>query len=344
MNRRRFTGVVAGAWGLALFAAAGCGRREAAPDGASLEPIRVHVAPVAVATRRATEDAPGTVQSRTRATIEAKVMGRILRLPVAVGDPVREGDLLVELDAGEIRARLDQARARLEQAAREQRRMANLLARQAVTRREYDEAEAAYRVALAAVEEAQSMLRYTSVRAPFGGVVTAKFADVGDLAVPGKPLLVVDDPTALRVEVFVPESLIASAVPGSRFEIRAPALAAALTGTVREVAPAADPATRTFRVKLDLPPDAPVRLGQFVRVAVPSGEVRASRVPASALVRRGQLEMVFVVENGRAVLRLVKSGARVGDEIEILAGLEGGESVIADPPPAIVEGQPVETG
>lgn len=341
MRSLRWVKMLVGIPALVLLAACGShGARTTA--GASLEPARVRVAKAVLASRLSTEDAPGTVRPRTRARLEAKISGRILRLPVEVGDTVEAGDTVVELDAEEIRARLDQARARLDQAARDRRRMENLLKRQAVTRRQYDQAEAAYRVALAAVEEAQTMLQYTAIRAPFSGVITAKLADVGDLALPGKPLLVLDDPRALQVEVFVPESLIDRVALGDPLMVRVPGRKGEITGRVSEVAPAADPATRTFRVKIDLPEDAGIRLGQFVRVAIPAGEVHSVRVPLPAVVRRGQLDLVFVVADGTAVMRLVKTGKRVGETIEVLAGLDGGETVVVDGAASLVDGQPVE--
>jgi len=321
---------------------ASCGGEEAPEREKPLPPARVRVQEDALKKRPAAEEVVGTVRARLRATIEAKLSGRILELPVTAGDRVRKGNLLVRLDAREVQARLEQARARLEQAGRDRRRLANLLKRHAVTRSRYDDAEAAYRVARAAVEEAETMLDHATVAAPFDGVVSAKLADVGDLAAPGKPLLVVEDPAALQVEAFVSEALIGRLHTGDTLNVTAAGLPASLPATVAEIAPAADPATRTFRVKLDLPRSSRLRIGQFVRVAVPVGEVTAPHVPAAAVVVRGQLEMVFVVEDARAHMRLVKTGKHTGNDLEILSGLEGGERVAVDGAATLVDGQPVE--
>jgi RND family efflux transporter MFP subunit len=107
------------------------------------------------------------------------------------------------------------------------------------------------------------------------------------------------------------------------------------------MSPAADPNSRTFLVKLDLPAVQGLRSGQFGRVAVPVGEVSAIRVPASAVVQRGQMDIVFVVTNGHAELRLVKTGARVVDEIEVVSGLDSGEQIVTDGATTLMDGQPV---
>ena len=115
-----------------------------------------------------------------------------------------------------------------------------------------------------------------------------------------------------------------------------------LSGTIAEIAPIADPASRTFRVKLDVPASPGLMLGQFARLIVPTGEYTSMRVPASAVVERGQMEILFVVENQHARLHLVKTGRRVNDETEILSGLDSGDSVVVDNPQQLVDGQPLQ--
>ena len=115
-----------------------------------------------------------------------------------------------------------------------------------------------------------------------------------------------------------------------------------LSGTMAEIAPIADPTSRTFRVKLDVPASPGLMSGQFARLIVPAGENTSMRVPASAVVQRGQMEILFVVENQRASLHLVKTGGRVNDETEILSGLDAGDSVVVDNAQQLVDGQPVQ--
>ncbi len=289
----------------------------------------------------ATEEVVGTVRARLRATLEAKVSGRISQMPVVLGQRVKAGDLVARLDAAEIKARLDQAKAALEQAERDYKRASSLLDQQALTRSEFDAADSRYRVAKAAVAEAEAMMGYVEVVAPFDGVVTKKWADLGDLAVPGKPLVSIDDPSALQLEADIPEAIASRVEPDARLNIRVDSLGTELTGTVKEIAPVADPDSRTFRVKLDLPQSRALMPGQFARLLVPVGESNSLRVPAVAVVQRGQLEIVFVAADQQARLHLVKTGRSLGNEVEILSGLESGDSVVVEGASLLRDGQPL---
>ncbi|HEY5741325.1 MAG TPA: efflux RND transporter periplasmic adaptor subunit, partial [Terrimicrobiaceae bacterium] len=155
-----------------------------------------------------TEEVIGTVRAKIRAAVEAKVSGRITRMAVDLGQPVREGDLIAEIDAQEIKARLDQAVATREQAGQDLKRYTVLLEKQVAAKQEFDAAQARFRVADAAVKEAQAMLGYVEVRAPFAGVISRRLADAGDFASPGKALVEIENPQVLRFEVDVPEALI----------------------------------------------------------------------------------------------------------------------------------------
>jgi RND family efflux transporter MFP subunit len=173
-------------------------------------------------------------------------------------------------------------------------------------------------------------------------VVTRKLADVGDLALPGKPLLDVEAQYKLRLEADVPEALIARIKLGDKLPVRVSDLSGALEGTVAEISPTADANSRTSRVKLDLPSSPDLRVGQFGRAAVPIAESSVLRVPLKAVIQRGQMEIVFVAANNQAQLRLVKTGKRLGDEIEILSGLNAGESIVIEGAGTLLDGQPLE--
>jgi RND family efflux transporter MFP subunit len=323
--------------------AAGCGRQNKPATQAPLPPTAtVRAQKVELAKHIATEETVGTVRSKLRAQLEAKVAGRILEMRAVAGQPVKAGELLARLDAQEIRARLDQALATQAQANSDLKRYTALLKQTAATEAEFDAVQARARVADAAVKEAQAMLGYMDVQAPFDGVVTRKLADVGDLAAPGKPLVDVEDPSHLQFETDIPEAIMGTVKLGVTIPVRVSGCDGRLQAKVSEIAPAADPNTRTFRVKLDLPPAAGLRAGQFGRAEVPLAETATLRVPASALVRRGDLEMVFVVANGHAQMRLVKAGRHVGDEVEIASGLSPGETVVTENAGLLVDGQPVD--
>jgi len=343
VRRRPFAAATLSALALAGLLS-GCGHKSPHAAGAPPEPPPVPVQVVKAELRPvpATEEVVGTVRAKLRANLEAKVAGRIAQMPVVAGQTVKRGDLIAQLEVQEIQARLDQARAAAEQAERDLQRYAALLQQKAVTQAEFDGMEARARIARASVAEATTMLEYARVTAPFDGVVSRKFADVGDLASPGRPLVELEDPGSLRVEADVAEALIDRIHPGARMSVRAAGREAPVEATVSEIAPAADPNSRTFRVKLDLPPNAGLRLGQFARVLIPLGETPALCVPAEAVVRRGQMHLVFVVEDGRARLRLVKVGKPLGTEVELLSGVQPGDLVVRTGAAQLRDGQPVQ--
>jgi len=292
--------------------------------------------------RPVTEEVVGSVRTRVRSVIEAKVSGRISELPVTLGQKVQSGDLLAKIDAREIQARLEQAEAQSDQANRDLDRVRTLADKQVASKQELESAEARARVAEAALREAHTMMGYVNVTAPFDGIVSRRLAEVGDLAAPGKPLLEIEDRGELRFEADVPEALIGLVNAGDKIEVSIPTIRQILPATVAEVSPTADAASRTFLVKLDLPASRELRAGQFGRAAVPVGEARSLRIPAEAIVKRGQMEIVFVNDAGKARLRLVRTGKSFPDGVEILSGLSEGDAVILTKPASLIDGQSVE--
>ena len=247
----------------------------------------------------------------------------------------------MQLDAREIQAKLDQATAARDQAESDLVRNTKLIAQHAITQQEFEAIQSRARIARASVTEAETMLGYTKITAPFNGVITSKLSDVGDLAAPGRPLLKMEDPQALRFEADVPEAIIARIKPDAVLPVRVGGQPE-ISGTVTEISPASDPNSRTFLVKLDLPQFAGLRGGLFGRVGVPVGESSVLRFPSSAVVQRGQMEIVFVQDKDHAVLRLVKTGKHIENDVEILSGIEPNEKVITDHVAQLMDGQTVE--
>lgn len=319
----------------------GCGKKHATQAPAAEPPIaQVQVQPAQSGERARTDHAVGTLRARQGASLEARVPGRIVDMPVGLGQPVQAGELLVRLDAAEFKARLTQAEAALEQASREYKRVSKLLEGQAATRAEADAAEARLRGAEASVAEARTMLGYVEIHAPFAGVITRKSANVGDFAASGKSLLELENPSELRLEADVPESSGGNLKPG--MELTVVIGEQQLTGKVSEIAPTADVSSRTFLVKVDLPKIPWAKSGQFARVLIPSGSISSLRVPEGAVLHRGQLEIAFIVVDNVAQMRLVKTGSRIGDQYEILAGLDAGDRVVVNGIANLVDGQKVE--
>jgi RND family efflux transporter MFP subunit len=320
-----------------------CGKHEvkttSTPDNRPT--VKVQTQKVATKTMQAFEDVVGTVRSRQRAQVEAKVSGRILDYLATPGQVVKKGDLLARLDVQEIDAKVAQAKASLDQAKKEMERYTQLLAASAATKQEFDNAEARLKIATAAVSEAETMLSYASVTVPFDGVITRKLAEVGDLAMPGKPLVEIEAPTNLRFEADLPEAILERIKLGAKMKVKIASISAPLEGTVSEIAPIADAVSRTFQVKFDLPQTEGLRTGQFGRVSVPVADAQSLTVPTAAVIKRGQMEIVFVAASDHAQLRLVKTGKMVGGDTEILSGLEEGEAVIINGITRLEDGQPV---
>lgn len=322
----------------------GCDAKpESSKDNSSNLPIAsIRIQTVQSKPQAITEEVVGTVRAKLHATLEAKLSGRIDKLLVILGQRVKAGELVARLDAAEINARLEQAEASLEQAERDWKRISKLFEQLAVTRADYEASQSRHRMAKGAAAEAKAMMSYVEVVAPFDGVVTKKWADVGDLAAPGKPLMSIEDPSALQIEADVPQAIANHVQRDARLAARVDGMSGELTGTVSEIAPTADSVSRTIRIKVDLSAQPGLSSGQFARLLVPVGEGNSLRVPVSAVVQRGQLEIVFVVAKQHAQLHLVRTGKRIGDEMEILSGLHAGDVVVVEGSAQLTDGQPVE--
>jgi RND family efflux transporter MFP subunit len=328
---------------LALTLLAGCSEHRAPEDTAAvLPPARVRTALVRIENLPTLTEVAGTVRPVQHALIAAKVMGVIEELPVTLGQRIKAGDRLVKISAGEISARMLQAQTQLNQARRDLDRERDLLGKGASTADMVKNLEDRFTMTGAMVREAEVMLGYTNVAAPFDGVVARKLASAGDLAAPGMPLLEIEGTGDFQVEAGIPDSLAQQLPSGTPLAVDVPATGAAFSGNLVELSSAADPSTRTVTAKISVPPGAAVGSGQYAHVQVPGVPVRALLAPAAAVSTLGQMERVFVVAGGRAVLRLVKTGAVRGDQVEILSGLADGERIVLNPPAGLREGQPLE--
>lgn len=307
----------------------------------SLPTAEVTVSKVARRTAARQVEVVGTVQAVDRAEISAKITGNIIALPVDLGTSVKQGQLLLELAAGEISAQVQQAKTQLEQARRNLLREENLLKKNAATPESVKSLQESVRIAEAAYRETLTMLDYARITAPFAGIITRKFANAGDLATPGKPLLILEERNNLQVLTDIPEAMIAGLRPGNRLKVTVPSVSLVTEGTVAEVSPTADSSSRTAPAKLRLPADDRLRSGQFARVSLTMADLTTLTVPAEALVPYGQMERLYVVDDGRARLRLVRSGAKENGDVEILSGLDENETVIVTGNATLIDGQPV---
>lgn len=257
---------------------------------------------------------------------------------------------------------LSSAQAQLGLAQVTHKRFRDLLAKKSVSQSEFDEAEARLRSAEAAVEMAQSRRRqaeakrtqaeaqiadvrvmtgYAKIYAPFAGIVTERPMDPGTLATPGTTILTIERAGGYRLEASVPESRQSLAHVGQTVPVHLEAIGEALEGKVDEIVPQVDSASRTVLVKIALSSAAGLRSGMYGRAEFPGGDTRkALTVPTEAVIERGQIRSVFVVDGDTARRRLVTLGAGVGERREVLSGLAAGEQVVLSPG-ELTDGHPV---
>jgi RND family efflux transporter MFP subunit len=290
--------------------------------------------------------AVGSVQPRHRTEVSAQLLARILEVKVRPGDPIKPGLELVLLDNRELLAQQAEALAAVTAAD------ADLIVRKAdfaraqssrdkgiMSAEDFARFEGVAKVAEAQVRRAKEaasrldvQLSYTKILATSRGVVGDRFADPGDIATPGKPLMMVYDPAELELHVNVPETLAPDLREGQQLAVQIEAVGLRDgTGIVREVVPHAQQVTRSVLVKVTLPKSTsakPLLSGMFGRVSIPVGTVERLFVPRGTVRQLGQLDLVEVVNtDGTLSRRFVRVGPVVGDRVEILSGLSEGETV-----------------
>lgn len=286
--------------------------------------------------------AVGTLRPVSEVRVEARVPGRILAVKAQPGQMVAQGQELVLLDSREYRSRLEQARQALAEtravvrrARAEHVRIKQLLEGQAATRRQMeqateamDRAQAQEAQAQRQVEQATVALGYTRVAAPAAGRVLKRLVEPGDMALPGRPLLELEARGGLRLEALVPERLIGRVRPGQEIAVDLPAQDKRLAAKVEQIVPSADPATRTFLVKASLPHAPELYAGMYGRLLIPVERRQAVLAPARAIRMVGQLATVTLKQDGVWQRAMVTTGQRVGDKVEVLSGLMGGEELL----------------
>lgn len=317
-------------------------------------------------------DAVGTLRAAETTEVAAQMMGTIVEIRAREGNRVQRGQVLAILDEAQPRAALDRATAadlasQQEITAAEAdfaladatlKRYQMLYDKKSVSPQEFDEVKARHQVAQArretaragqaqakaAVQQARTALSYSHIVAPFDGLVTEKKADVGTLASPGIPLFTVEDLGRYRLEATVNETDLRYVRQGQPVSVLIDALGdRELKGKVVEIVPAADPASRSFLVKVELLSDPAFRSGLFGRVQFVRGERSALLIPRTAVIERGQLQGIFVLDQNRiANLRYITLGKPSAAQVEVLAGLQAGESLVADPGGRELSGKKVE--
>jgi len=292
----------------------------------------------------------GTLRAETRTEISPRILATIEAMNVRAGDTVHKGDVLVTLDDRELKANLERAKqavaaaeADLKNAQADYERYKKLLEEKVISTREADQVEARYTIAQAHLQQtheaktaAETMLSYSVIKAPVSGIVIDKKADVGDTATPGQPLLVLYDPSRLRIEAPVPEGLASKLNLGKVLQVKLDTINKTLEGPIVEIVPQAEAATRTVLVKVRLPKEEGMVEGMFGRLLIPSRERIRLCLAESAVRKVGQLHFVDVVQDDRILeRRQVKLGEHSEyGRVEVLSGLNADERVVLYGPPA----------
>jgi RND family efflux transporter MFP subunit len=366
----------------------GCQSTPKPVDAAKEAEVRTAVTDVRSVEWPSAFEAGGIVRARQTAIVSSRIVAPVLDVRVRAGDRVRRGDILVVLDARELRANAARAAAALgatrrggEAAEAESRaaeaaatlarathgRMKSLHDRNSATAQELDEAVAALSAAEARIagaharvaeagagidaaqagaEAAAVAVTYAALTAPFDGVVSNRVVDPGTLAAPAAELLTVEETSLYRLEVRVDESRAAFIAVGADAQVRLDGDGPEDAWSPSKIVEIArlDPASHSVLVKLDLVRRDGLRSGQFGRVRVFGPSRRTLTVPASSVLHRGQLAVLFAVDSGDvAHLRAVTPGDTRGKDVEILAGITAGEHIVVAPPSGFADGTKVLT-
>jgi membrane fusion protein, multidrug efflux system len=295
-------------------------------------------------------------QGQELITLDAQELDANVRRAEAAEAEVRNTFLEADNVVASAKANLDLAQSTFQ-------RIEELASKKSISNQEFDEssarlksAQAAYEMArakrsqldskLAQVEEeiraARIMREYARISAPFSGVVTAKSVEPGNLAAPGAPLLTIEREGAYRLEASVDESKLPFVKAGQTVDVVLDALDRKLTARVSEIVPAVDAASRAYTVKIDLPALPNLRSGMFGRAGFPMGARKVVAVPVAAVVEHGQLQSVFVIEDGLVRNRLIPTGKREPNAVEVLSGLNEGEKVVSPIAAGVADGVRVE--
>jgi RND family efflux transporter MFP subunit len=276
--------------------------------------------------------AAGALMSKNTSVLSSKVMGRVSYLGVQDGDQVSAGKLLIRIESGEITAQAVQAQAAYNNAKLQYDRIKSLYDAKASTQIEMDQATLGLETAQAGLTAAKSMESYTVITAPIAGQVVEKRINLGEMAMPGQPLLKIEDNRNLRLEVTVREMDIMHIQPGKAVKIMIDAMPGReIAAKVSQVVSASDVRTHSFIVKVDVPAEKGLITGMYGKAFFSIGRREAIVVPKSAVVEMSGISGVYIVSaEGNAVFQMVQLGETQGNSVEVVSGLKKGDRVIAD--------------
>lgn len=348
-----------------LIAGCGNGKKANAPQRQKITGVttaQIQLTPVNVF-----YETTGNIAAKITSTVSSRVMGAVTTINVKEGDSVRAGEVLAVLDDRDGTQRVLAAQAAVSEAehgrdaAAQQKGLAeltfqrykNLFDEKVISRQEFDQVQAqksvadaeyermsqSIRRARAGLEEARVYAAFSRVSSPISGIVTQKKIEPGVMAMPGMHLFTIEDVTQYKIDAAVDATLQKSIFPNMAVQVLPESSNKPLAGKVTKIVPAIDPATRTFAIEIALYGAHNLRSGVYARVLVPTGKKDAITIPTTALVQRGQLSGVFVVEkDGIINYRLIKTGRVYDETMEVLSGLDGGETIITSGMDRAVDG------
>jgi len=325
--KKRTTVIFSLCW-LALAFLGGCSNGQEQAGAKAPVDMSAHVATLATVNLPQYYHTSGVVSSDHQVSISSRLSGYIRSIKVRAGDRVKAGQLLFAVDAVDTRQAYAQAKADLADAAIDMKRYSSLLTQHAVSRQQYDKVHLRYVVTQSRAAQAKNLLQYAEVRSPVNGIVVEKHVSNGDLAMPGQPLLVLDDPSGLLVETYVSEQFIAGMHENDAVRIFIPGMGKTIDAHIRQIVKAAGRLSHQFLIKAALAPASGVYPGMFAEVNFSIGKRKAILVPAAALLNRFGLAGIYVMDKqGMAHYRQLRRGKHVGANVEVLAGLQAGDVI-----------------
>ncbi len=310
-------------------------------------PVTVETATAVLPKSEGYFSASGQIEADQFANISTRMMGYVTRVHVKVGDKVRKGQSLIDINNAGIEAKkaqaqagIIQARARFNTAKKDMDRFQVLYDQKSASQKEFDDVKAQYDIAAAQLEnarqmenEVEAMLSYSNIKAPFSGVITSKSVKVGDMANPGQHLLSLEAPGNFIAKVMVPETNIPYVHQDDSVKVYVKSNEQTLSGTVSEISTSSQNSGGQYmvKIKLGIPKETKLYSGMFISADFPSSQTSNNQVmvPKSAIVTKGDLQGIYTVSaSNTAILRWLKLGRSVGDQIEVLSGLSEGEQYI----------------
>lgn len=291
----------------------------------------------------------GQIEASDYANISTRMMGHVTKVYVNIGDQVRKGQSLIDINSSDMQAKKSQAQAgviqadaRYRKAEKDLKRFTILFEQESASQKEFEDIKTNYEVAKAQLEgakqarkEVEALLYYSNIKAPFSGIITSKSVKPGDMAKPGYPLMSIEAPDHFVAKIMVPETQISNIQKSDSVSVFVKSTQQSISGLISEVSTSSQNSGGQYLVKIELNVPSEVKLysGMFISASLPSTSAQKSiiTIPKNAIIQRGGLQGVYTVsESNTAMLRWLKLGGAIGNEIEVLSGLSEGETLITE--------------